>query len=82
MVITGRALGSFTARYLLHTSPCTTGSSTAYCPLLCLSNRRRSSPDGSKIVLKFFLQVSGVVETEVWTADKQPVALLAKKMIG
>jgi hypothetical protein len=24
-------------------------------------------------------QVSGVVETEVWTADKQPVALLAKK---
>jgi hypothetical protein len=29
-------------------------------------------------------QVSGVVvvETEVWTADKQPVALLAKKMIG
>jgi hypothetical protein len=26
--------------------------------------------------------VSGVVETWVWTADKQPVALLAKKMIG
>jgi hypothetical protein len=27
---------------------------------------------------------SGVVETQtgVWTADKQPVALLAKKMIG
>jgi hypothetical protein len=24
-------------------------------------------------------QVSGVVETWVWTADKQPVALLAKK---
>jgi hypothetical protein len=24
-------------------------------------------------------QVSGVVETKVWTADKQPVALLAKK---
>jgi hypothetical protein len=24
-------------------------------------------------------QVSGVVETGVWTADKQPVALLAKK---
>jgi hypothetical protein len=23
-------------------------------------------------------EVSGVVETEVWTADKQPVALLAK----
>jgi hypothetical protein len=28
------------------------------------------------------LQVSGVVETGVLTADKQPVALLAKKMIG
>jgi hypothetical protein len=27
-------------------------------------------------------QGSGVVETGVWTADKQPVALLAKKMIG
>jgi hypothetical protein len=24
-------------------------------------------------------QASGVVETGVWTADKQPVALLAKK---
>jgi hypothetical protein len=24
-------------------------------------------------------QVSGVVETKVWTADNQPVALLAKK---
>ena len=24
-------------------------------------------------------QVSGVVETKVWTADKQPVVLLAKK---
>jgi hypothetical protein len=37
------------------------------------------SPDGSKIVLKLGSQVSGVVETEVWTADKQPpVALLAK----
>jgi hypothetical protein len=31
------------------------------------------------IVLKLGSQVSGVVETEVWTADKQPVALLAKK---
>jgi hypothetical protein len=27
-------------------------------------------------------QVSGVVETGVWTADKQPVALLAKKLLG
>jgi hypothetical protein len=27
-------------------------------------------------------QVGGVVETGIWTADKQPVALLAKKMIG
>jgi hypothetical protein len=37
------------------------------------------SPDGSKLVLKLGSQVSGVVETEVWTADKQPpVALLAK----
>jgi hypothetical protein len=35
--------------------------------------------DGTKIVLKLGLQVSGVVETKVWTADKQPVALLAKK---
>jgi hypothetical protein len=46
------------------------------------SDRTRSSPDGSKIVLKLGSQVSsGVVETEtgVWTADKQPVALLAKK---
>jgi hypothetical protein len=24
-------------------------------------------------------EVSGVVETRVWTAEKQPVALLAKK---
>jgi hypothetical protein len=47
----------------------------------------RSSPAGSKIVLKlikfgFGSKASGVVETEteVWTADKQPVAvaLLAK----
>jgi hypothetical protein len=37
------------------------------------------SPDGSKVVLKLGSQVSGVVETGVWTADKQPVALLAKK---
>jgi hypothetical protein len=29
--------------------------------------------------LKLGSQVSGVVETGVWTADKQPVALLAKK---
>jgi hypothetical protein len=36
----------------------------------------------SKFVLKFGSQVSGVVETEVWTADKQPVALIARKMIG
>jgi hypothetical protein len=35
--------------------------------------------DGSKIVLKLGSQVSGVVETGVWTTDKQPVALLAKK---
>jgi hypothetical protein len=27
-------------------------------------------------------QGSGVVETEVWTADKQPVALLAKNCFG
>ncbi len=27
-------------------------------------------------------QVSGVVETGVWTADKQPVALLAKKWLA
>jgi hypothetical protein len=39
----------------------------------------RSSPDGTKIVLKLGSQVIGVVETGVWTADKQPVALLAKK---
>jgi hypothetical protein len=32
--------------------------------------------------LKLGSQVSGVVETGVWTADKQPVALLAKKMTG
>jgi hypothetical protein len=33
-----------------------------------------------QIVLKLGSQVSGVVETGVWTADKQqPVALLAKK---
>jgi hypothetical protein len=35
--------------------------------------------DGSKAVLKLGSLASGVVETEVWTADKQPVALLAKK---
>jgi hypothetical protein len=46
------------------------------------SDWSRSSPDGSKIVLKLGSQVSGVVETKVWTAGKQPVALLAKKMIG
>jgi hypothetical protein len=34
---------------------------------------------GSKIVLKLGSQAIGVVETWVWTADKQPVALLAKK---
>jgi hypothetical protein len=39
----------------------------------------RSSPDGSKMVLKLGSQVSGVVETGVWTADKQPVVLPAKK---
>ncbi len=43
------------------------------------SDRSRSSPDGSKIILKLGSQVSGVVETKVWTAGKQPVALLAKK---
>jgi hypothetical protein len=42
-------------------------------------DHERSSPDGPKIVLKLGTQVSGVVETGVWTADKQPVALLAKK---
>jgi hypothetical protein len=36
------------------------------------------SPGGSKVVLKLGSQVSGVVETVVWTADMQPVALLAK----
>jgi hypothetical protein len=36
----------------------------------------------SKIFLKLGSQVSGVVETEVWTANKQPVALLAKKITG
>jgi hypothetical protein len=38
--------------------------------------------DGTKNVLRFGSQVSGVVETEVWavwTADKRPVELLAKK---
>jgi hypothetical protein len=38
-------------------------------------------PDGSKIVLKLgshSTQAIGVVETKVWSADKQPVALLAK----
>jgi hypothetical protein len=29
-------------------------------------------------ILKLSSQVGGVVETEVWTADKQPVAFLAK----
>jgi hypothetical protein len=43
------------------------------------SDCSRSSPDGAKIVLKLGSQVSGVVETGVRTADKQPVALLAKK---
>jgi hypothetical protein len=43
------------------------------------SDLLRSSPDGSKVVLKLGSQVSAVVETGVWTADKQPVALLAKK---
>jgi hypothetical protein len=33
---------------------------------------------GSKIIPKFGSKASGVVETKVWTADKQPVALLAK----
>jgi hypothetical protein len=42
------------------------------------SDWSRSRPTGSKIVLKFGSQVGGVVEIEVWTADKQPVALLAK----
>jgi hypothetical protein len=46
------------------------------------SDSPRSSPDGPKVVLKLGSQVSGVVETWVWTADKQLVALLAKKMIG
>jgi hypothetical protein len=32
-----------------------------------------------KLFSSWVTQVSGVVETEVWTADKQPVALLAKK---
>jgi hypothetical protein len=32
-------------------------------------------------VPKLGSQVSGVVETGVWTADKQPVALLAKKWL-
>jgi hypothetical protein len=43
------------------------------------SDCSRSSPDGTKIVLRLGSQVSGVVETGVWTADKQPVALFAKK---
>jgi hypothetical protein len=30
------------------------------------------------MVLKSGSQIGGVVETEVWTAGKQPVALLAK----
>jgi hypothetical protein len=47
------------------------------------SDWSRSSPGGSKIVLKLGSQVSGVVETRVWTADKQPVAGASrKKMIG
>jgi hypothetical protein len=39
---------------------------------------------GSKIVLKMGSQVSGVVETGVWTADKQQAAggASCKKMIG
>jgi hypothetical protein len=36
-------------------------------------------PKRRKTVLRFGSQASGVVETWVWTADKQPVALLAKK---
>jgi hypothetical protein len=43
------------------------------------SDWSRISPDGSKIVLKVGSRVIGVVETWDWTADKQPVALLAKK---
>jgi hypothetical protein len=39
---------------------------------------KQPCPGGSKIVLKLGSQVSGVVETGVLTADKQPVALLAK----
>jgi hypothetical protein len=38
----------------------------------------RISPAGSKIVLKLGSKVSGVVETKVWTADKQPVDVLVK----
>jgi hypothetical protein len=34
---------------------------------------------GLKHAEKLGSQASGVVETGVWTADKQPVALLAKK---
>jgi hypothetical protein len=33
----------------------------------------------SSWVHRSVVSVSGVVETKVWTADKQPVALLAKK---
>jgi hypothetical protein len=50
--------------------------------LLQVIDHERSSPDGSKIVLKLGSQVIDIVETWVWTADKQPVPLLAKKMIG
>jgi hypothetical protein len=43
----------------------------------------RSSPDGSKIVLKLGSQVIDVVETRVWTADKQPAGGASReKMIG
>jgi hypothetical protein len=48
------------------------------CCVTVASDWPRDSPAGSKIVLKFGSAVSGVVETEVWTPDKQPVALLAK----
>jgi hypothetical protein len=47
--------------------------------LLRVIDHEKQSRWTQSFVLKLGSQVIGVVETWVWTADKQPVALLAKK---
>jgi hypothetical protein len=47
--------------------------------LLRVIDHEKQSRWTQSFVLKLGSQVSGVVETGVWTADTQPVALLAKK---